>query len=232
MLVEHGAQREGSLSITCNHGACDQRQDQHFQQAKHDLSREACTGQAHRSLCTFHYESQYAFSAPDNLLRRTSTCVPQLSVTQQEQASFLLCMQSNLRVDATHRAVLVLMCNICLWRIQLEQHSRASKQCKAQFGVIGKCMDPALPAELVGNVGMFALHKHSQLRSVTLAQVPSPIRSMDLVEGLPNLIKLPSSIPSKTPKIVADSNGSCMIMPVVFLWIDRFTAGGNDSWCC
>ena len=37
-----------------------------------------------------------------------------------------------------------------------------------------------------------------------------PMTAITLLEGLPNLIKLPSSMPSRTPKMVAVNNGSCV----------------------
>ena len=65
-----------------------------------------------------------------------------------------------------------------------------------------------------------------------IRQKYGPIRSMALLEGLPSLIKLPSSMPSMTPKIVADNRGSCITMAFNFFGTDLCDEGSCCCWCC
>jgi len=64
---------------------------------------------------------------------------------------------------------------------------------------------------------------------VLVALVCLPIRSMACLEGLASLIKLPSNIPSRTPKMVADSKGSCITIAFNLLRKERLWLG---CWSC
>lgn len=60
---------------------------------------------------------------------------------------------------------------------------------------------------------------------VSVALVCLPIRSIACLEGLTSLTKLPSNIPSRTPKMVADSKGSCITIAFNLLRKARLCLG-------